>query len=60
MEYFWISLPFIATLFVFIFGRAGIYSTVSGGLFFNPHIDYFDDVENKVIERKFKNSNLKF
>ncbi|KAI6170910.1 Serpentine Receptor, class T [Aphelenchoides bicaudatus] len=46
-EYFWLALPFITLTYTLIFGRAGTYSVVSGTLFFNPHVDFFPDDDDK-------------
>jgi hypothetical protein len=57
-ERFWIVLPFFFTLYMFFFGRMAIYSTVSGALFFNPHVDYYPDPENKVVRVKSLESKI--
>ncbi|KAI6170600.1 Serpentine Receptor, class T [Aphelenchoides bicaudatus] len=46
-EYFWLALPFITLMYTLIFGHAGTYSVVSGTLFFNPHVDFFPDDDDK-------------
>lgn len=48
MEYFWIALPFLVTSYMFVFGRTCAFSSITGALFFNPYIDYFDDIQNRV------------
>ncbi|KAI6170907.1 hypothetical protein M3Y97_01103500 [Aphelenchoides bicaudatus] len=45
-EYFWLSLPFVTLIYTLFFGHASTYSVVSGALFFNPHVDYFADIQN--------------
>ncbi|KAI6204330.1 hypothetical protein M3Y94_00661500 [Aphelenchoides besseyi] len=43
----WMGLPIGFTVFVVLFGSAGLYNSVWGGWFFDPHRSYYDDLVGK-------------